>query len=198
MITFVEGVLDEKSPARIVLNVQGVGYEIFIPLSSYDRLPPPGKQVRVLTYDHVREDTHILYGFMKERERQLFVQLLAISGVGPKVALSVLSGMSVRDFKAAILNGDVKRLSSISGIGKKMAERMTVELKDKISAGEALEVTAGEDDGPKDGRLQDAVMALISLGYKQVDATKMARRVLPDIVDSSTVEDLVRMALVSR
>ncbi|NCC52375.1 MAG: Holliday junction branch migration protein RuvA [Spartobacteria bacterium] len=197
MITFIEGILAEKAPTRIVVNVHGVGYEVFIPLSSYDRLPAPDKPVRVLTYDYIREDTHTLFGFLKASERDLFTRLLGVSGIGPKIALSALSGMSVRDFKTAIVEADAKRLSSISGIGKKMAERMIIELRDKISSGEALEAVAGVEEGSEaDQQVHDAVMALISLGYKQVDAWKMVRKVLPKLGDHPTVENIVRHALV--
>ena len=199
MITFVEGILVEKAPTRVVINVQGLGYEVFIPLSSYDRLPAPNKQVHILTYDYIREDTHTLFGFLKKTERDLFTRLLSVSGIGPKIALSALSGMSARDIKAAIVESDIKRLSSISGIGKKMAERMIVELRDKISVGEALEAVSGVDESVSDNQnVHDAVMALISLGYKQVDAWKMVRKVLPKLGENPSVENIVRHSLVGK
>jgi len=197
MITFVEGTLVKKAPTRVVINVHGIGYEVLIPLSSYDRLPAPNKPVHMLTYDYIREDAHTLFGFLKESERDLFTRLLAVSGIGPKIALSALSGMSPRDLKAAIVESDIKRLSSISGIGKKMAERMILELRDKISAGEALEAVSGVDDASSDNQnVHDAVMALISLGYKQVDAWKMVRKILPKLGEDPTVENIVRHSLV--
>ncbi|HRZ11306.1 MAG TPA: Holliday junction branch migration protein RuvA [Kiritimatiellia bacterium] len=195
MITFLEGRLVEKDPTRVVLNVQGVGYEVFIPLSSYDRLPAPGEPARLLTYDHVREDLHALYGFMTEDERRLFLLLMSVSGIGPRLALTALSGLSVRDLKAAVAQGDIKRLSSISGIGKKTAERMVVELRDKLTAGEALEAVAGAAAGEPDARLRDAILALVSLGYKQADAQKRVRDVLPGVGPKTTVEEIVRKAL---
>jgi Holliday junction DNA helicase RuvA len=176
-----------------------VGYEVLIPISSYDRLPAPEKPCHILTHDYIREDQHTLFGFMTEQERDLFLRLLAVSGVGPKIALSALSGMSVRDFKRAIVEGDVKRLSSISGIGKKMAERIAVELKHKITAGEALEATSDQpEELAQDARVQDAVMALTSLGYKQADAWKMVQRALKHLKDEHAVEDLIRLALTGR
>ena len=193
MITFLEGLLVEKDPTRVVVNVQGVGYEVFIPLSSYDRLPLPEAPLRILTYDHVREDIHALYGFMTGEERRLFLMLINISGIGPRLALTALSGLSVRDLKAAGAQGDIKRLSSVSGIGKKTAERMVVELRDKISAGEALEAVAGT--GEPDVRLRDAILALISLGYKQAEAQKRVRDVLHSAGAKTTVEEIVRKAL---
>lgn len=196
MITFLQGVLVEKAPARAVINVQGVGYEVFIPLSSYDRLPPEEAPVKVLTYHHVREDAQVLYGFVTDAERDLFDRLMDVSGIGPKLALAVLSGLSVRDIKASIVNGDSKRLSTISGVGKKTAERIVVELKDKFSAGEAMEALAGpvgEADG--DNRLRDTVMALVALGYKQVDALKMARSASEKAKPGEGTEALIRRAL---
>ena len=155
MITFVEGVLVEKQPGRAVMNVHGVGYELAIPLSTFDRLPDENQPCRLLTHFHVREDAQELFGFLSEGERQLFRMLLAVSGIGPKTAMSALSGLPARDFRAAIVGGDIKRLSSISGIGKKTAERMVVELRDKLSAGEALEsVTGGAPATPGDLRIR--------------------------------------------
>lgn len=196
MITFLHGILAEKAPARAVINVGGVGYEVLIPLSSYDRLPPPEAPVKLLTYHHVREDAHQLFGFISEDERDMFDRLLDISGIGPKLALAVLSGMSVREIKMSIIEGNSKRLSGISGIGKKTAERIVVELKDKITAGEALEATAGADAvSGGDVRLRDTVMALIALGYKQADALKLARTAAEQAGPDANVEELVRRAL---
>lgn len=196
MIAFLEGTVEEKNPTCIVLNVAGVGYEVFIPLSSYDRIAEKGRTCRVLTYDHVREDQHVLFGFTTEEERRMFTLLLTISGVGPKIALSALSGMSVRQIKAALVEQDVKRLSSISGVGKKTAERMIVELRDKIGAADALEAVAGPaEDTPEGLRARDAMLALISLGYKQNEADKMIRAVLKDGVGGMTVEEMIRKAL---
>ena len=197
MIVFLEGKLVEKDPTRVVLDVGGVGYEVFIPLSTYDRLPLPDAACRLLIYDHVREDLHALYGFASEPERELFLKLIEVSGIGPRLAITTLSGLTARELKAAILQGDVKRLSSISGIGKKTAERMVLELKDKFDAGDALEAATGMPEAaPADSRLRDALMALVSLGYKQAEAQKMVQNVMERMKPASTVEDLVRMALV--
>ena len=196
MITFLDGTLAEKQPTRVVINVGGIGYELAIPLSSYDRLPAEREPCRMLTYDHVREDDHLLFGFMTEGERRMFVLLMSVSGIGPKLALSALSGMTVRELRAAIAEGDVKRLSSISGIGKKTAERVVVDLRDKISRGEALEATAGDAAlSPADTKLRDAVLALISLGYKRVEAQAMVKGVLGDAPSDLGVEGIVRRAL---
>ena len=197
MITFLKGTIDEKHPTRVVLDVQGVGYEVLIPLSSFDRLPATGEPCRILTHDYVREDTHQLFGFMTAAERGMFVLLMGISGIGPKLALSALSGLTVRELTVAIVEGDVKRLSTISGLGRKTAERIVVELRDKISQGDALAAVAGTDDlSTGDAKLRDAVMALIALGYKQTDARKMVMDVSRRCKDETlTVEDIIKHAV---
>ena len=142
----------------------------------------------------MREDAQTLYGFSSPAERQLFQLLLSVSKIGPKIALSVLSGLAVRELKRAVVEGDKKRLSSISGVGTKMAERMILELRDKFSEGEALEAVAGEET-PGDIRSRDAVLALVALGYKQQDAQKMLLAVDARDEPDLGVEDLVRKAL---
>jgi Holliday junction DNA helicase RuvA len=195
MITYLEGTIAEKQPTRLVLDVGGVGYEVFIPLCTYDRLPPAGERCKVLTHDHVREDARQLFGFMTDDERDTFRLLLGISGIGPKIALSALSGLSARELKAAVVEGDIKRLSCISGVGKRTAERMVVELRNRIKPGEALEAVAGGDAGSPDNiRLRDTVLALIALGYQQDAARKMAAQALKG-GDGLSVEDLIKRAL---
>lgn len=199
MITFLEGSLVEKETTRVVLNVAGVGYEVAISLSTYDRLPEQGGNFRLLTHDHIREDLHDLYGFATSDERDLFRLLLGVSGIGPKTAMSVLSGLSVRELKQAIVQRDIKRLSSISGIGKKTAERLVVELKDKFSAGQAMEAVSGvTPEQAADTRIRDAILALISLGYKQADAQRLAMDAAVAMDSKAGVEDLVRKALAGR
>ena len=195
MITFLEGHLESKQPARIVMNVGGVGYEVFIPLCSYDRLPAEGKTCRILTHHHITDASQKLFGFFSDDERDMFTRLLTISGIGPKLAISALSGMPVRELKAALVNGDVKRISSISGIGKKTAERIIVELRDKFSKGEQLDALAGGEGELGDTRLRDAALALAALGYKLDDAQKMVKAVALKLTPDSTVEDLIRLAL---
>lgn len=197
MITFLEGIIDEKEPTHVILNVGGVGYEVIISLSSYDRLPPAGERVRLLTHDHIREDEHRLFGFMTADERRVFTLLLGVSGIGPKIALSALSGMTVREIKVAIKDGDVKRLSSISGIGKKTAERMVIELRDKFGPGEILTAsTSGAAHSESDVKLRDAILALISLGYKRAEAQELVLQVINQAnMTTATVEDIVRKAL---
>lgn len=197
MITFLDGILEEKQPTRVVLNVGGVGYELFLSLAAYDRLPRQGERCRLLVHDHLREDSHTLYGFVQEAERRMFLLLLGITGIGPKIALSALSGLSVRELAAAAADGDLKRLGSVSGIGRKMAERIAVELRHKLSQADLLEAAAGPGaPGTDDTRLRDVVLALGALGYKPADARKLARDALDRGGEAATVEDLVRSALV--
>lgn len=196
MISFLEGTLAEKEPGRVVINVGGIGYEVWIPLSSYDRLPPDGAACKLLTVLVVREDAHDLYGFATEEERRIFRLLCTVAGVGPKTALGVLGGLSVREIKATIAEQDVRRLASVKGIGRKTAEKIIVELKDKLTEGEMLEAVSGAKAATvEDLRARDAVLALISLGYKQAEALEMVKAALPAAGPGATVEDLVRKAL---
>jgi Holliday junction DNA helicase RuvA len=145
MITFLHGKLLEALPTHVVIDVHGVGYEALIPLSSFDKLPQPGGDVKLLTQLIVREDAHVLYGFMSEAERELFRMLInSVSGIGPKTALNILSGMNPVAFRGAVSGGDVKALSQISGVGKKTAERIVVELKDKIGMAGAWEAASAQ------------------------------------------------------
>jgi len=196
VISFLKGLIVQKQPTRVVLEVAGVGYEVLIPLSTYDRLPARGEACCLLTVDYVREDCHQLFGFMTEPERALFALLMGTSGVGPKLALSALSGMSVRDLRTAVVEGDVARLSSVSGIGKKMAERIIVDLRDKVGKGEALEAASGATPGTEaESKRRDALMALVALGYKREAADKMVRNALRKGSASLSVEAIIRMAL---
>lgn len=196
MITFLEGALVEALPTHVVVGVQGVGYHVNIPLSSYDKLPPTGQGIKILTHLAIREDAHVLYGFMSAAERDLFRLLVNhVSGIGPKTALDVLSGMSVANFKAAVVNGDAGLLAKIKGIGKKTAERIIVELKDKVGVAAAWEAaSASHAPTAEETQINDAVLALIALGYKQVDAHKAVKQVW-DKGGSTNSEDLVRGAL---
>jgi len=196
MITFLDGILEEKQPARIVMNVGGVGYEVAVPLSSFDKLPPEGQAARILIYHHITDVSQALFGFATNEERRMFTLLLGVSGIGPKIAISALSGLSVRELKVALVERDVKRISSISGIGKKTAERVIVELHDKFTDGETLEAVAGVDDEPGDHRLRDAALALVSLGYKQDDARKMVKKFAGE--PDASVEDIIRKSLTGK
>jgi Holliday junction DNA helicase RuvA len=196
MITFLDGTLASALPTHIAVDVRGVGYEISIPLSSYDKLPAVGQPIRILTHLAVREDAHVLYGFMTPAERDLFRLLVNnVSGIGPKLALAVLSGMSVTNFKAAVVNSDVTAISKISGLGKKTAERIVLELKDKVGVAAAWEAaSAAHAPTPEQEQANEAVLALIALGYKQVDAYKAVHD-LQQQREAESAEDLVKLAL---
>ncbi|MEX2607100.1 MAG: Holliday junction branch migration protein RuvA [Kiritimatiellia bacterium] len=193
MIECISGRLVEKSPTHAVIQTGGIGFHLPIPLSSYDALPLPGEEVKLFTYLVVREDSLTLYGFAGLEDRGMFERLIQVSGIGPKLALTALSGLPLRDLKRAIADGDVKRLSSISGIGKKMAERMVVELRDKLGAAETLELRSG--DPGLSSNLRDAILALVALGYKQQEARKLLEKVQQTSPDNLEVEELVRKAL---
>jgi holliday junction DNA helicase RuvA len=196
MITFLDGKLVSALPTQATVDVNGVGYEVFIPLSSYDKLPTVGQAIRILTHLAVREDAHILYGFMTVPERDLFRLLVNnVSGIGPKLALAVLSGMSVSNFKTAVVNSDIAAISNISGLGKKTAERIVLELKDKLGVAAAWEAaTAAHAPTPEQEQANEAVLALIALGYKQVDAHRAVRD-LQTQGQVKSAEELVKLAL---
>jgi Holliday junction DNA helicase RuvA len=197
MITFLHGKLVEALPTQVIVDVHGVGYEVLIPLSSFDKLPAPGSEVKLLTQLIVREDAHILYGFMTATERDLFRLLInSVSGIGPKTALNILSGVSVTAFRGAVANGDVKSLSQISGVGKKTAERIVVELRDKIGQAGALEAASAKHAlSPDDQKTNDATLALMALGFKQPDAHDAVRAALAMLGPTASVEQIIRACL---
>jgi Holliday junction DNA helicase RuvA len=197
MITFLHGKLVEALPTQITVDVNGVGYEALIPLSSFDKLPQPGQSIKLLTQLVVREDAHTLYGFMTPEERDLFRLLVhTVSGIGPKTALNVLSGISVTAFRGAVASGDLKSLSKISGVGKKTAERIVVELKDKIGMAGAWEAASAKHGLSADEqRINDAVLALVALGFKQIEAHDSVRAAQAVLGAQATVEELVRVCL---
>jgi Holliday junction DNA helicase RuvA len=197
VITFLAGTLVEVLPTQVIVDVQGVGYEVLIPLSSYDKLPQAGQSVKLLTHLAIREDAHVLYGFMSAQERELFRLLInTVSGIGPKIALNILSGMNVVAFRGAVANGDVKALSQVSGVGKKTAERIVVELRDKVGAAGAWEASSAQRAlSPADQKLNDAVLALIALGFKQVEAHDAVRAAAEKLGPEAGPDDLVRASL---
>jgi Holliday junction DNA helicase RuvA len=197
VITFLHGKLLEALPTQVVVDVHGVGYEALIPLSSYDKLPQPGQELKLLTHLVVREDAHTLYGFMSGAERDLFRILInTVSGIGPKIALNILSGISVTTFRGAVANGDVKALSQISGVGKKTAERIVVELKDKVGVAGAWEASSAQRAlSPDEQKVNDAVLALMALGFKQIEAHDSVRQAQAVLGPQATIEDLVRVCL---
>jgi Holliday junction DNA helicase RuvA len=197
MIGRLIGVLLEKQPPVILLNVQGVGYELEASMSTFYQLPECGESITLHTHLVVREDAQLLYGFFLLSERLMFRNLIKISGVGPKLALTILSGMSAQDFTNCILEGDSKALTRLPGVGKKTAERLVIELKDRLEKEDAVRLPGAVDGSPAkiEGHgnpVNDAVSALISLGYKAQQASQMVRDI--DVEEKST-EDIIRAAL---
>ncbi len=187
-------------PSKITVETQGVGYEVLIPLSSFDQLPAVGHPVKVLTHLWIREDAHVLYGFMTEGEREMFRLLIhAVSGIGPKTALNILSGMNVTALRGAVSSGDVKALSQISGVGKKSAERIVVELKDKIGPEGAWEASSVRHGlSAADQKVNDAVLALVALGFKQPEAHEAVRAAQAVLEVEAGLEELMRASLKKR
>ncbi len=191
MIGRLSGTLLEKHPPQVLVDVGGVGYEVDVPMSTFYHLPHAGEKVVLRTHLIVREDAHLLYGFLTDTERQAFRQLLKINGVGAKLALSILSGLTVDELALAVTAQDAVRLTKIPGIGKKTAERLLLELKDKLSAGEvsaALLGGAGAKAAPVSG---DTLNALLALGYSD----KEARLAVARLPDDLPLEDSIRQAL---
>jgi len=193
MIAYVSGILAEKTPARIVVEACGVGYEMSISLSTYDRLPAKDAPVKVFAYHHVREDGETLFGFASEAEKGMFAKLTGVSGVGPKIALAILSGLTLADLSLAIASGEAKRISAVKGVGKKTAEKICVELKDKVNAFEAMSAAAGADRGK--AFLRDAVLALSALGYGEENASKMVSQTVASHPEAQDTETVIRLAL---
>ncbi|HLX24016.1 MAG TPA: Holliday junction branch migration protein RuvA [Usitatibacter sp.] len=185
MIGRIQGILVEKNFPQVVVSCAGVGYEIDVPMSTFYPLPRSGEEVTLLTHLVVREDAHLLFGFLTANERGAFRQLLKISGVGPKVALSVLSGMSVEDLSAAVSAGDAARLTKIPGIGKKTAERLVLELRDKLPR---VAMTARSD---AEGASADVLNALLGLGYNEREASAAVKQLPADL----PLADAIRQAL---
>jgi Holliday junction DNA helicase RuvA len=187
MIGRISGTLVEKNPPQLVIDVQGVGYEVDVPMSTFYNLPKNGDKVTLFTHLVVREDAHLLYGFSTERERTAFRQLLKISGVGARTALSVLSGLSVDELAQAVVLQEANRLTRIPGIGKKTAERLLLELKGKLSA----DGTTTRPTGGSPGAGNDVLNALLALGYNEREALFAVKDLAPEL----TVGEAIRQAL---
>jgi Holliday junction DNA helicase RuvA len=196
MIASLNGILKGKSPTEVLVEVNGVGYSVSIPLSTYSTLGDLNSPVHLLTHFHVREDAMQLFGFATEAERQLFRLLISITGIGPKIAQGILSGISVPDLRQHIAGGNIAALTSIPGIGKKTAERLIVELRDKIGKIEpSFGVGLVSNDRNTEIR-SEALLALTSLGYNRIAAEKAIRLALNDGGESDlSVEDLIKKAL---
>ncbi len=197
MIAHIRGELVEKSPTRAVLEATGVGYEILIPLSTYEKLPREGQTARLLVAHVVREDGETLFGFAQEGEREMFLKLTAVSGVGPRTALAILSGVPLGELALAISSGDAKRLSAVKGVGKKTAEKICVDLRDKISKLEA-QALGGPLAAGRETVLSDTLLALRALGFNDETSSRMAADVFSKHPDVRDVEQAIRLALSSR
>jgi len=189
MIGSLRGRISAKTPPQLTLEVGGVGYELEAPMSTFFHLPVVGAEVRLLTHLVVREDAHVLYGFGSEDERRLFRSLIRVSGIGPKIALALLSGMSVADFYRSVHSQDISALTRVPGIGRKTAERLLVEMRDRLAvaelASEGGSVVAASPEG-------EAYDALVALGYRPAEATRLLKAAGPG---THSTEELIRRAL---
>ncbi len=188
MIAKVRGTLDHKAPGEVIVDVGGVGYQLFTALSVFYRLPAVGEPVTLLVYTHVREDALQLFGFFDSAEKQAFVLLTGVSGIGPRLALNILSGMAAGELLGALRDGDVARLVTIPGVGKRLADRMIVELRDRIDAFPDAAPTAADP-----GVRGDALSALVNLGYRRADAERAVRQVLSE--GAAELETVLKEAL---
>jgi len=197
MYHYLNGKIAEKTPVAVILDVNGVGYEVRVSLSTFSSLPNLGDTVKLFTHFVVREDAQLLYGFSTEEEREAFRLLISVSGIGPKLAITLLSGVTLRELKLAIQEKNIPVLTAISGIGQKTAERVIIELKDKIGK---AEIPAGQelvhDASVSDQTIEDSVSALVSLGYTKQKAKDAVQKVLKALLGKKvSVEELIRAAL---
>jgi Holliday junction DNA helicase RuvA len=190
MIGSVRGRIASKTPPQLMVDVGGLGYELEAPMSTFFHLPPVGEEVRLLTHLVVREDAHVLYAFATEAERKLFRSLIKVSGVGPKIALALLSGISVEAFARCVVNEDITALTRVPGIGRKTAERLIIEMRDRLAAAEATSgaTPVAEVASPE----TEAYGALIALGYRPAEATRLLKATGPG---THSTEELIRRAL---
>jgi len=196
MIASLTGRLAFKAPTYLILDVHGVGYEVYIPLSTYYGLPNLSESISLSVHTHVREDAIQLFGFLTSQEKDAFVLLTSVSGVGPKLALSVLSALPVSDLVSAIQSGDVEKLTMVPGIGNKSASRLVLELKDKI--GKLYPGLAPASDSPRQGQdaiFDDALSALVNLGYRPQDAKEALKHVKKSNAEAIVLKDMIRESL---
>jgi holliday junction DNA helicase RuvA len=191
MIGRLSGTLLSKNPPQITLDVQGVGYEVDVPMSTFYSLPATGQSVQLATHYVVREDAHLLFGFATEEERAAFRQLIKVTGIGPKVALSVLSGLTVAELNQAVVMQDVKRLTRVPGIGNKTAERLLLELRGKVVAVGVGGAASGGAGSMVSSPANDIVNALLALGYSDKEAAAACRDLAPEL----PINDAIRAAL---
>ena len=194
MIAHLKGKLTYKSPVEIAIDVNGVGYQIFVPLSTFYALPELGNEVFLDIHTHMREESLKLFGFYTTDEKRIFEKLIAINKVGPKLALTILSGMSPTELFNTIDSNDIGKLNTIPGIGRKTAERLILEMRDKMS-GLSLEFTSTKDSIPQNGLFDDALSALVNLGYKKSQAEQTLKKVWEDGETERSIEDLIKKSL---
>ena len=196
MYQYLTGKLAEKTPSRVTIDANGIGYELIVPLSTSQALPHVGTHIKLLTHFIVREDHHQLYGFLKEDERELFRYLISVSGIGPKLAMTVLSGLGVPDLKHAIVDGAVPVLSAISGIGKKTAERIIIELREKIIVDDSQTVRLSKHLADE-SLVEDSIQALVALGYRKQNAKAAIQKVLSMNESGKKIEleEVIRQSL---
>lgn len=193
MITHIDGILEEKNPAYVVIDVNGIGYILHISLNTFSALPDKGR-VRLFSHLSIREDAHVLFGFHSQEEREMFRHLISVSGVGPSTARIVLSGMSASECASAIVNEDVATFKRVKGIGAKTAERVIIDLKDKVAA----DLVVGEKlFGSNNTIKNEALSALVVLGVDKKKADQIITKALADNGGDLTVEDLVKLTLKS-
>ena len=194
MFAYLEGKLAENSPTHLVIDVAGVGYYVHIPSSSYNASRAPGENLRILTHLHVREDALTVYGFATEAERDLFELLISVSGIGPPLAQKVLSGVQIRVFRRLVASEDARGLTQIKGIGRKLAERLVLELKDRIGDVPDDEIR-GRVSPEVSERAEEAATALTGLGVPRIQAHSVVNRVIADQGNEAPVEEIIREAL---
>lgn len=192
MIAFLNGILSSKQQDLLILDVSGVGYRVEISTHTYETLPDPGKELKILIYHHFTDSDQRLFGFASQKEKNLFERLITVKGIGPKLGLTILSGMPASNLMEAIVTQDTVALSNISGIGKKTAERMVLELKDKLFDESQPSVVSGNSHIRS--RREESVSALEALGFKKKDAEQMVQNITSKKPDS-TVSDIVKQAL---
>ena len=192
MIGFLRGKLAAKHPPQLLVDVGGVGYEVEAPMSTFYGLPATGAEVQLHTHLVVREDAHVLYGFGTERERSLFRELIKVSGVGPRIALAILSGVSVDEFQRCVDGHDVAALVRVPGIGRKTAERLVIEMRDRIGGLPGPSTSPGGGVVGPGGAHAEAFAALVALGYRAPEITRLLQKVDPSV---SSTEELIRHAL---
>ena len=196
MISFIEGILDSIEPNKITVNVSGVGYGINVTSSVLKSLSSKGQKIKILTYLNVKEDSMQLFGFSSKEEKGLFLQLLSVSGIGPKGAMNIVSSFELNQLVTAIAKADVEMLTAAQGIGKKTAQRVIVELREKISKTYSLDASSGIFDASTDSPLlKDAVSALMALGYGSKEARKAVSKGVDELSSGASVEDLIKYSL---